>query len=95
LFEKLGFLSRKVNVMNGLMHPDDMLDYARKHQDNLLRLVEMEALLKPRRAKRPGYRERLLLGLSDLLIRIGLRARPKDWEYHSPSTCDEKGVCIV
>ena len=81
--------------MNGLMHPDDMVEYARRHHADILRLVEIEAMLKPRRAKRPGYRERLLLRLSDLLINIGLQARPKCVEFDTRSTCDEMGAFVV
>jgi len=81
--------------MNGMMHPEDMVEYARRHHEDILRLVEIEALLKPRRAKRPDYRERVLLGLRGFLINIGLQARPTDVEFVSSSTCDEACVCVV
>ena len=81
--------------MNGLMHPEDMIEYARRHHEDLLRLVEIEAMLKPRQAKRPGYREGLMLRLRGFLIYIGLQARPKDMEFDSSSTCDEACVCVV
>ena len=80
--------------MNGLMHPDDLLEYARRHHGDILRLVEIEAMLKPRRATRPGYRERLLLSLRELLIDIGLQARPKDVDFDSPLTCAKASVCV-
>jgi len=78
--------------MNGLMHPEDMLEYARRYQEDLLRMVEIEAMLKPRRAKRLGYREGLMLRLRGFLIDIGLQARPKDMEFDSSSTCNE--ACV-
>jgi len=80
--------------MNGLMHPDDMVEYTRRHHDEILRLVETERMFKPKRAERPGYRERFLLRLSDLLIKIGLQARPQGVEFNTPSTCDETGACV-
>jgi len=78
--------------MNRLMHPEDMLEYARRYQEDLLRMVEIEAMLKPRRAKRLGYREGLMLRLRGFLIDIGLQARPKDMEFDSSSTCNE--ACV-
>ena len=81
--------------MNGLMHPEDMVEYARRHHDEILRLVETERMFKPKRAKRPGYRERFLLRLSDLLIKIGLHTDSKVVESNRNSTCDETGACVV
>jgi len=81
--------------MNGLMHPEDMVEYARRHHDEIQRLVETERMFKPKRAMRPGYRERFLLRLSDLLIKIGLHTDSKVVESNRNSTCDETGACVV
>jgi len=78
-----------------LMHPEDMVEYARRHHEDILRLVEIEAMLMPRRAKRPGYQKRVLLSLRGFLINTGLQARPIDVELDSPLTCDDACVCVV
>ena len=81
--------------MNGLMHPEDMIDYALKHHEEILRLVEMEATLRPGSANRSGYWKRLLSSMRALLIRVRFKVRPKDFEIDTPSTCDESSVCLV
>lgn len=81
--------------MNGLMHPDDMLDYARKHQDNLLRLVETERILEPQSSISLSLRERILMSMNDLLITLRLRTRSTEVEVVSRSTCEEVCVCVA
>jgi hypothetical protein len=81
--------------MNGLMHPEDMIEYALKHHEEILRLVEMEATLRPGSANRSGYWKRLLSSMRALLIKIRSQARPKDLEFDNPSICDESCVCLL
>jgi hypothetical protein len=81
--------------MNELMHPEDLLDYAREHHEYLLQLVESERMLARQSSDRLSLRERILMGMKDLLITLRLRASSTEGEVGSRSSCDKAGVCIV
>ena len=81
--------------MNWSMHPDDMLDYARKHHEKLLRLVETERILEPQSSISFSLRERILICMNDLMIALRLRARTTEDEVVNRASCDEAGMCII
>lgn len=74
-----------------LMHPDELLDYAREHHQHLLRLVETDRVLSNSSSNRLKLRERILMGLNGLLVSLKLGARST--EVDSPSTCEN--VCVA
>ena len=81
--------------MNGLMHPEDMFEYALRHHEEILRQIEMEAMLKPGSVRRSGYLDRLRSSMRALLIRISFQVRPKGLEIDNLPTCDVSRVCLV
>lgn len=76
-----------------LMHPDELLDYAREHHQHLLRLVETDRVLSNSSSNRLKLRERILMGLNGLLVSLKLGARSTEVEVDSPSTCEN--VCVA
>ena len=81
--------------MNGLMHPNNMVDYARKHHNDVLRLVEAERVLKSKPEIWLGLSERILSGMNDLMKAIRLQAIPKERKVVCRSTCDGEGMCKI
>ena len=76
-----------------LMHPDELLDYAREHHEHVLRLVETDRMLSNSSSNRTKLRERILMGLTGLLTSIKLGAPSPEVEADRSSTCDN--VCVA
>jgi hypothetical protein len=76
-----------------LMHPDELLDYAREHHQHLLRLVETDRALANSSSNRLKLRERILMGLDGLLFSLKFGTRSTEVEVDSSSTCEK--VCVA
>lgn len=81
--------------MIGLMHPDDVVEYARERHGNILRLVEAERVLEPKPKKGLGLSGRILLKLRDFMIGVRSKPSPSEVEVACRSTSDEMGGCVV
>jgi hypothetical protein len=78
-----------------LMHPDEILAFAREHQNELLRLVETERVLKTVPQRKRGLIERMLLWINDVVIVFKPQTNPEDVEVICQPSSGGSGVCIV
>lgn len=62
---------------------EPLLDYARQSNQELIRRLALAKQIKGYRSQNPHWQERLLLNLSNLLLSLGNKIRPQEFEVYN------------